>query len=185
MVLTCFPDGLLYLLRKDGFLSTEDCADMLILDPHIVQGAHAADDVIVHGDHTHFQAPAELKIRLSVSKEQNISGIAADIHQEYPQVLVQLTLDTGDGCKCLGIYKDVTEQNGEGLVVVDEMDGLRTLEILGELILQNAVVLRRQSYCQMYPFHSAGLPCQNHFPGNGKKTQNEVALISGLVSAVA
>lgn len=39
-------------------------------------------------------------------------------------MLVQLTLDTGDGCKCLGIYKDVAEQDGEGLVVVDEMDGL-------------------------------------------------------------
>ena len=66
----------------------------------------------------------KVKIRLSVSKEQNISGIAVDIHQEYPRVLVQLTLDTGDGCKCLGIYKDVAEQDGEGLVVVDEMDGV-------------------------------------------------------------
>ena len=116
---------------------------MLILDPHIVQGAHAADDVIVHGDHTHFQAPAELKIRLSVSKEQNISGIAADIHQEYPQVLVQLALDAGDSSKCLGIYKDITEQNGERLVVVDEVDGFGPLEVLGELVLQDAVMLRR------------------------------------------
>ena len=137
MVLTCFPDGLLYLLRKDGFLSTEDCADMLILDPHIMQGTHTADNVVVHGDYTHFQTPAELQIRLAVSKEQDISGIDADIHQEHTQVLVQLALDAGDGSKCLGIYKDVTEQDGEGLVVVNEVDGLGTLGVptLEKLVL--------------------------------------------------
>ena len=84
MVMTCFKDGLLYLFRKNSFLTAEDCADMLILDPHIMQGTHTADDVIVHGDHTHFQASTELQIRLAVSEEQDIGGISADIHQEYP-----------------------------------------------------------------------------------------------------
>ena len=81
MVLTCFPDGLLYFLRKDGFLAAEDSTDMLILDPHIVQSAYPTDDVIVHSDDTHFKTPAELKIRFAVSEQQNVSGIAADIHR--------------------------------------------------------------------------------------------------------
>ena len=139
MMLTSFQDGLLHFLRKNGFLAAEDSADMLILDPHIVQCAHPADDVIVHGDHTHFQASTELQIRLAVSEEKDIGGITADIHQEHPKMLVQLALDSRDGCECLGINKDITEQDGEGLVVVNEVDGLGTLEILGELILQNAV----------------------------------------------
>ena len=137
MMLTGFQDGLLYFLRKNGFLAAEYSTNMLILDTHVVQGANPEDDVVVHGDHTHFQAPAELKIGLSVSEEQNIGGIAADIHKEYTQILIQLALDTRDGSKCLRIDKDITHQNGEGLVIVDEVDGLRALEILGELVLQD------------------------------------------------
>ena len=158
---------------------------MLILDTHIVEGAHTADNVIVHGNDTHLQAAAELHVGLAVTQKQHISGIAADVNQEYPEVMVELALLRCDGCVRLGIDEDITDHDGERLVVVNKADGLRALEILGKLFTQDAVMLRRQADCQMNTLNATVHTGPDHLLGHGEQGQNKVAFIPGLVPLVA
>ena len=158
---------------------------MLILDLHIVEGTDPADNVIVHGDHAHFQTAAELHVRLSAAQEQDIGGISANVHQKYPQMMIHLCLPGSDGGKGLGIHMDIPDHDGKGLVVVDEVDGLGSLEILGKLVPEDAVMLRGQAHCEIYLRSGIVGPGVEQLPGDGEQGQNEVALILRLIPAVA
>ena len=158
---------------------------MVVLDLHIVESADPADNVIVHGDHAHLQTAAELHVRLSAAQEQDICGISTNVHQKHAKVMVHLCLPGSDSGKCLGIHIDIPDHDGEGLVIVDEVDGLGSLEILGKLVPEDAVMLRGQADCEVYLRSGIVGPGVEQLPGDGKQGQDEVALILRLVSAVA
>ena len=63
--------------------------------------------------------------------------------------MLELAFLRRDGRKCLRIHKDIPNQNGHRLVVVRELDGLTAFEVGPELVLQNAVVFRGQTYRQL------------------------------------
>ena len=157
---------------------------MLILDLHVVQGANPADNIIVHSDHAGLQTAAELHIRLTLAQKQHICGIASDIHQEQTQVVLQLTLLGCNSSEGLRVDKHITDHNGDWLVVIDELNGLVALEVVPELILQQAVMLRGQANCQIDLFCRRQRTCIGQLLGNGKQRQNEEAFVPGLVPAV-
>ena len=52
-------DGILHLLRENAGAAHNDVSDMVVLDLNIVQGAHLADDRVVHINDAKLQTPAD------------------------------------------------------------------------------------------------------------------------------
>ena len=184
MLFRGLADGILYIRGENGFLAAQHGADMFILDLHIMQGADPADDVIVHGNDTGFQTAAELHVGLAAAQEQNIGGVAANVDQKQAQMMLELAFLRCDGSKCLRIYKDIPNQNGHRLVIVRELDGLTAFEVGPELVLQNAVVFRGQTYRQLNFLRCGQRTGIGKLFCDSKQGENEETFIPGLIPAI-
>jgi len=99
-------------------------------------------------------------------------------------MMIELALLRGNCCIGLRIDKDISDQDGERLIVVNKMDGLGPLEVLSKLIPKNAIMLRRQTDGKMYLLNGTAGTGMKQLAGDCKQRQNEIALILGLVPAV-
>ena len=157
---------------------------MFIFDPHIMESTDPADDIVIHGDNTHLQTPAKLHVWFPVSQQQDVGGVSADIYQKHLQVMIQLSLEWRYRGISLRINIDIAHEDRHRLIIIAEVNGLGPFEILRELITKNAIMLRRQANGQMDSLSGIIVPCIAHFPGNSKQSQDEVAFVFCLVSAI-
>ena len=62
-----------------------------------------------------------------------------------------------NGRICLREHHDLIDHNAVRLILINKFDNAVPFEIPGEFVLEYAVMLRRQSYCQLDLFNGAVL----------------------------
>ena len=158
---------------------------MLVFNAHIMKCADFADNLIVHGNDTGFKRTAELQIGLAVFQEQHIRRVAADVNDEHPKHVDYHAAFRNNGRIRLREHHDLIDHNAIRLISVNKFDNAVPFEIPGEFVLEYAVMLRRQSHCQLDLFNGAVPSGILKFLCNGKQRQNKITLVLRFVTHVA
>ena len=114
---------------------------------------------------------------------RHVGRDAADVYYEHAQCLEQLAALRDDRGVGLRVHKDVTDGQINGLVLVDEVH-IPALEVLGEALAQQAIVLRRQTDREVDLLARAQLTGGLHLAGDGEERQHEPTLVTRLVPHV-
>ena len=158
---------------------------MLVLDTHIVECTHFANNLIVHSDNTGFKGTAELQIGFAVFQKQHIRRVSADVDNKHPKHINYHTAFRNNSRICLREHHDLIDHNTVRLILINKLDNAVPFEIPGEFVLEYAVMLRRQSHCQLDLFNGAVPSGILKFLCNGKQRQNKIALVLRFVTHVA
>ena len=185
MKLGCAADCLLNIIRQNCVLTGKNSADVLVLDTHIMECTHFANDLIVHSDNTGFKGTTELQIGFAVFQKQHIRRVAANVNDEHPKHVNDHTAFRNNGRICLREHHHLIDHNAVRFILINKFDNAVPFEIPSEFVLEYAVMLRRQSHCQLDLFNGAVPSGILEFLCNGKQRQNKIALVLCFVAHVA